>query len=169
MLPPEIVRYIYEFVVPVGMSWRMEHHLKVLDNQARLTQFHNIQHHYVDEFPDRYCILDVPYIKKYVNASIIYKDDDIYNLKRLCCSLWIQERKTYVVRYLNEVYTRAWNPYRSVEVLGRQIKCTISNHAYTRLLMVEAMRANGFVDGNWAGCVPRDVYCSECIVNWSMY
>jgi len=166
MLPPELVRYIYEFVVPVGVSWRMEHHLKVIANQARLTQFQNIRHHYVDELPDRYSVR--PSLKGYVNASILYKDD-IYNLKKICCTLWIQERKTYVVRYLNEVYERVWNPYRPVEVLGRQIKCTISNYAYTRLLMVEAMFANGFVDGNWAGCVPRDAYCTECIVNWSMY
>ena len=167
MLPPELILYIYEFVLPFGMSWRMEHHLKILNNQAKLTQFQNIQHHYVNELPDRYSILSS--LRGDVNASIIYKDDDSYNLKKLCCALWIQERKTYVVRYLNDVYTRAWTPYRPVEVLGRHIQCTISHQAYTRLLMIESMHANGFANGLWSGCVPRDAYCSECIINWSMY
>jgi hypothetical protein len=167
MLPPELVRYIYEFAIPSGMSWRTEHHLRILKRQTESVKFSRIQHNYVDEFPDRYCIRDIPSLKKYMNCVIIYKDDDVYNLKQLCCAVWTQERKRYIMNYQHEVYKRVWSPYRSVYVLGRHIHCTISRQAYTRLLMVEAMFANGFVDGNWSGCVPRDAYCTECILNWS--
>jgi hypothetical protein len=169
MLPPELVRYIYEFVVPEGVSWRAEHHLNILDDQNRSVQFKRIQHNYVHELSDRYCILDIPSIKRYVNDSIIYKDDFVRDLQGLCCSVWVQERNTYLCNYRSELYKRAWNPYRPVYVLGRHIQCTIPPQAYTRLLRFESMRTTGYMNGQWSGCVPRDVYCTECIANWSIY
>lgn len=166
MLPPELVRYIYDFIVPAGISWRAEHHLKMMDYQNRSVQFKHIQHNYVHELSDRYCILDVPSIKKYMNDSVIYKNN-VMDLKGLCCSVWVQERNTYICNYRSELYKRAWNPYKNTTVLGRHIQCTIPPQAYTRLLRFESMRTNGFMHGS--GCVTREAYCTECIVNWSIY
>ena len=168
MLPPELVRYIYEFVVPEGVSWRAEHHLKMMDYQNRIVRFKHIQHNYVHELSDRYCILDVPSIKQYVNDSVIYKDD-VRDLHGLCCSLWVQERNTYIGNYRSELYKKAWSPYKNIKMLGRHIQCTIPPQAYTRLLKFESMRTNGYMDGQWSGCVPRETYRTECIVNWSIY
>lgn len=169
MLPPELIRYIYEFIVPAGISWRAEHHLKILDDQIRSVRFESIQHNYVCELSDRYHILDVPSIKRYINDSVIYKDDYVKDLKGLCCSVWVQERNLYISHYRNELYKRAWNPYKTVRVSYRNIQCTIPPQAYTRLLRFESMRTTGSMNGQWSGCVPRDVYCTECIVNWSIY
>ena len=168
MLPPELVRYIYEFVVPKGMSWRTEHHMNVLDTQSHSVHFKHIKHNYVHELLDRYCILDVTSVRRYVNTAIIYKDNDTYNLKRLCCSVWIIERNAYITHYRKELYKRVWNPHHPVPVLGRYLQCTLSQLAYTRLLRIESMRTHGFMNWEWSGCIPLDVYRTECIERWSI-
>jgi len=169
MLPPELVRYIYEFVVPPRVSWRTEHHLKVLTDQLLDVKFPNIQHNYLDEETDRYTLRN-HCLKVYIPDSVIDKQNpDIERFKRCCCHVWWRERSDYIDQYRKYVYYSAWNPYTPTHVLGKYIQCTLPDRAYTRLLRIESMRTNGFMNGEWSGCVPLEAYRTECIVNWSIY
>jgi len=170
MLPPELVRYINEFVVPSRISWRAEHHLKVLTDQLLYVKFPNILHNYVDDDGDRYSIRDIWELKIYTPYSTIHKQSpDMEKFKRICCHVWWRQRSDYIEQYRKSVYQRAWSPYTSTYVLGRHIQCTLPERAYTRLLRMESMRMIGLMSGEWSGCIPLDEYRAECIVNWSIY
>jgi len=165
---PELVRHIFDYVVPQGMSWRTEYHLNVLEYQIKKISFKNIQHNYVVDYEDRYSIL--PSLKKYVYYSVLYKEDvRVDEFKKMCCSIRYREMTEYLYRYRMKMYRRMWTPYTFTYCLGRHIQCTLPTSAYNRLLQNESMRCTGYKSEEWRGCVPLESYRTECILNWSIY